>query len=103
MIYIVANSKNAEQIREIIDKFPDDEVKVVNSVDEVPEEARSLGYAEPITYLKPPPVVDIADALIASQGSEYSKLCSLDNKTKNKARRKIERRALNYFNRHCKK
>jgi len=101
MIYIVTNSKNAEQIREIIDKFPDDEVKVVNSIDEVPEGARSLDYADPIPYHKPP-VFDI-DALIATNDSEYSKLCSLDNKAKNKARRKIERQALKYINKHYKK
>ncbi len=106
MIYIVTNSKNTEQIREIIDKFPDDEVKVVNSIDEVPEGAHSMDYvAESTLYLKPPvpPVVDIVDALVASQDSEYSKLCSLDNKTKNKARKKIEHQALKYINKHYKK
>lgn len=102
MIYIVTNSKNAEQIREIIDKFPDDEVKVVNSIDEVPEGARSLDYVDPIPYLKPP-VVDIADSLLSSQDSEYSKLCSFDSKTKNKARKKIEHQALKYINKHYKK
>lgn len=110
MIYIVTNSKNAEQIREIIDKFPDDEVKVVDSIDEVPKDVREWvevseehnSFPDPIPYLKPP-VVDIVDSLLPSQDLEYSKLCSFDNKAKNKARRKIEHQALKYINKHYKK
>ena len=102
MLYIVTNSENVEQIRKLVDKFPEDEVKVVDSVDKVPEGARNLDYIDPVPYYNLPEY-DVFEELVASEGSEYNKLCSLDNKTKNQARRKLEHQRLKYLNKHYKK
>ena len=101
MIYIVTNSKNDEQIREIIDKFPDDEVKVVNSIDEVPEDVRDNmvkvgeehnSFPDPIPFVMPEIVDD----------TPFQVSCVEKALKKRKDRKQQNTYALKYLNKHYK-
>ena len=102
MIYIVTNSKNAEQVRELIDKYPHDEVKVVNSIDEVPEDVREWvkvgeannSFPNPIPYFKCPEIVD---------DTQYQVSCAEKALKKHKDRKQQNTYALRYLNKHYKK